>query len=112
MIKKFMLPLVILGIGMIMIILLPVSPALESINATSSNGTTKSTELNNTILSSTMKNSSIMYTSHISNNTGMRYVINDTGNARYSFKLGSLESQAGHKPVRNLEKVVFICNIV
>jgi hypothetical protein len=136
MLKKFRFLLVILGLGIAMIILLPSVSALENINATPNNVTAKNTGLNNTTLKSTIasnmtsntvssnndtnryhitpptKNSSILYTPQIADGTEMRQAINATGHARYSFKLGSLASKARHKPVKNLEKVVFICNII
>ena len=133
MLKKFMSLLVILGLVMVMIILLPAAPALENINATPRNATAKNIGLNDTTLNSTiknnmtssavsfnndtnrstpMKNSSILYTSQIANGSDMGQATNATGHARYSFRLGSLASQASHKPVKDLEKIVFICNII
>ena len=112
MLKKSMISLVVLGLVMVLIILLPVTPAKENISATPSNATAKNTGLNNTTLYGTLKNSSILYTSQIANGTEMRQAINATGHARYTINLGSLARQANPKPGKDLEKVVFICNIV
>ncbi|VVB63134.1 Uncharacterised protein [uncultured archaeon] len=133
MLKKFRFHLVILVLAIVIIILLPSVPALEDINATPNNATAKNIELNDMMLNSTIKNnmtsnavsinnntnrsapikdSSILYTPSIANGTDIGQVINATGHARYSFKLGSLDSQTTHKPVKDLERVVFICNIM
>jgi hypothetical protein len=116
MLKKFRFLQVILGLAIVMIILLPSAPALENINATPNNATAKSSNVtsyavsfdNETNISSPMKNSSVLYTFPIANSTNMVQATNATEQARYSFKLGS----ASHKPVKDLEKVVFICNIM
>jgi hypothetical protein len=135
MFRKFRFLLVILGLAMVMIILFPSVSALENINATPNNATAKNTGLRDITLNSTLainmtskissnndtnrypissptKNSSILYTSQIANGTEMRQAINATGHARYTINLGSLARQARPKPVKDLEKVVFICNIV
>jgi hypothetical protein len=116
MFKKFRFLLIILGLAIVMIILLPSAPALENINATPNNATAKVSNVtsnevsfnNETNRSSPIKNSSVLYTSPIANGTEAGQATNATEQARYSFKLGS----ASHKPVKDLEKVVFICNIM
>jgi hypothetical protein len=46
------------------------------------------------------------------NGTEMGQTVNEAGRARYTINLGSLAKKATNKPGKDLEKVVFICNIM
>ena len=46
------------------------------------------------------------------NSTKTGQNVNEAGPSRYTIQLGSLAKSATNKPGKDLEKVVFICNIM
>ena len=127
--------LIILGLTTAMILSFSVA-AQKNINVTENNLNPNNTTLNNTSLSNVKANntsqdvvsqnnetnrypvssqtnvSSGLYKSQMDNGTKTGQNVNEAGHARYTIQLGSLAKNATNKPGKDLEKVVFICNIM
>ena len=122
MLKDSMSILVILCLTVVMILSVA-STAQKNMNITGNDINASNTLLNNTLLSNIIANNTSLnpifnngatnvYAYNMGNGTKMGQAIDRTGHAKYTNNLGSLAKNETNKPGKDLEKVVFICNIV
>jgi hypothetical protein len=107
MLKDSMSLLVILCLTTTMILSVATT-AQKNMNITGNNLNVSNTLLNDTSSSNIETNNA----SQIDNSTKMGQAIDKTGHAKYTINLGSLAKKEINKAGKDLEKVVFICNIV